>query len=160
MSVNYIQADGIAVPADAPRAKPQRNVAEAMLRGMMCRCPACGKGKLFNGFLTVSPACSACGTELHHHRADDAPPYFTITIVGHIIIPAMLAVEFMYRPEIWIHMSLWLTLTVILSLGFLRPVKGALVGLQWALYMHGFDPDADDDLPVQMPGAEAAASSR
>ncbi|NBN63760.1 DUF983 domain-containing protein [Microvirga tunisiensis] len=151
MSVNYIHADGIPVEDDAPRAKPQRNVAEAMLRGMMCRCPSCGQGKLFSGFLTVAPVCQSCGTELHHHRADDAPPYFTITIVGHIIIPAMMAVEMMYRPAVWIHMVLWLSLTVILSLAFLRPVKGALVGLQWALYMHGFDPDAEDDLPVPEP---------
>lgn len=151
MSVTYIEAAGVTI--DTPRDKPRRNVGEAMLRGMVCRCPACGKGKLFSGFLTVSPTCSACGTELHHHRADDAPPYFTITIVGHIIIPAMLAVELMYRPEVWVHMSLWLTLTVILSLGFLRPVKGALVGLQWALYMHGFDPDSEEDLPIAEPVA-------
>ncbi len=115
---------------------------------MLFKCPACGKGKLFNGYLTVSPSCASCGEELHHQRADDAPPYFTILLVGHIIVPLALAVEIAYRPEMWIHMALWLPLTLFSSLFFLRPIKGALVGLQWALYMHGFDPDAyDPDAP-------------
>ena len=65
----------------------------------------------------------------------------------------MLTVEVLYHPEIWIHMSLWIPLTLILSLGLLRPIKGALVGLQWALYMHGFDPEAGDDLPEPDPAA-------
>ncbi len=56
--------------------------------------------------------------------------------------------EVLWRPAIWIHMSIWVPLTIILSLGLMRPVKGALVGLQWALYMHGFDPDAEDDFPL------------
>ncbi|MCV0428889.1 MAG: DUF983 domain-containing protein [Roseibium sp.] len=120
---------------------------QAMLRGAFNKCMNCGRGRVFNGFLKNNHACSVCGEEFHHHRADDAPPYFTITIVGHIIIPALLVVEVLWRPAIWIHMSLWLPLTILLSLGLMRPIKGALIGLQWALYMHGFDPDAEDDLP-------------
>ncbi|ADZ70269.1 DUF983 domain-containing protein [Polymorphum gilvum] len=150
MTVRYT---GMAEVPAVSVAKPHRPVMQAVTRGMMCRCPACGEGRLFSGYLAVNPVCSTCGEELHHHRADDAPPYFTITIVGHIIIPAMLAVEFLYRPAIWIHMTLWLSLTLILALGFLRPVKGALIGLQWALYMHGFDPDSGEDLPVPEPMA-------
>ena len=78
---------------------------------------------------------------VHHHRADDAPAYFTIVIVGHIVVGLVLAVEMAYRPALWVHAALWLPLTVILTLVLLPSVKGALVGLQWALRMHGFDPN-------------------
>ncbi|MFN3627899.1 MAG: DUF983 domain-containing protein [Parvibaculum sp.] len=142
MSVTYIEAAGAAI--DTPRDKPQRNVAEAMLRGMVCRCPACGKGKLFNGFLTVSPTCSACGTELHHHRADDAPPYFTIMVVGHVVVPMLLWTELAFAPPVWLHMTIWPALTLFLSLALLPRIKGAVVGWQWALRMHGFGGETDD----------------
>lgn len=138
-------------PNQDPTRKPPRPVWRSILRGAACKCPSCGKGPLFSGFLSTEPVCSACGEELHHQRADDAPPYFTITIVGHIIIPGMLIVEMLYRPELWVHMALWVPLTLILSFALMRPVKGALIGLQWALYMHGFDPDAGDDLPEPDP---------
>ena len=133
--------------------KPPRPIWRSILRGAACKCPSCGTGSLFSGFLSTEPVCSSCGEELHHQRADHVPPYFTITIVGHIIIPDMLIVEMAYRPELWVHMALWVPLTLILSLALMRPVKGALIGLQWALYMHGFDPDAGDDLPEPDPAA-------
>ncbi|MBZ0217536.1 MAG: DUF983 domain-containing protein, partial [Fimbriimonadaceae bacterium] len=76
---------------------------------------------------------------------DDAPPYFTILIVGHVIVPLLLIVEQTWRPDLWIHAAIWLPLTVILSLTLLPIVKGALVGVQWALYMHGFDPNSAED---------------
>ena len=81
---------------------------------------------------------------MHHHRADDAPPYFTIVIVGHVVVGLVLAVEMAYPPPLWLHAALWLPLTVILALLILPVVKGALVALQWALPMHGFDPDAKE----------------
>jgi len=133
--------------------KPSRNVARSIFRGMAGKCPNCGQGSLFDGFLSVRPACGTCGEELHHQRADDAPPYFTITIVGHIIIPALLAVELLWRPALWVHMAIWIPLTIGLAFALMRPVKGALVSLQWALYMHGFDPDAGEDLPEPDPAA-------
>lgn len=134
-------------------ARPKRSVPEAMLRGAKLRCPSCGEGKLFSAYLKAVNTCSNCKEAMHHHRADDAPPYFTITIVGHIIIPALLAVEVAFKPAIWIHMTLWIPLTIILSLVLLPPIKGALIGLQWALYMHGFDPETQDDLPEADPAA-------
>ncbi|WP_419247662.1 DUF983 domain-containing protein [Roseibium aggregatum] len=147
MTVRYRSSDEFqAAREEAP--KPHRPVLKAMLRGACNSCMQCGRGSVFNGFLAVSHACAECGEEFHHHRADDAPPYFTITIVGHIVIPALLLVEVLYRPALWIHMSVWPLLTVLLSLSLMRPIKGALIGLQWALYMHGFDPDADDDIPA------------
>ena len=126
----------------APRAP-----GEAMMRGMRCRCPRCGRGKMFAAYLKVADACDVCGEALHPHRADDAPPYVTIMIVGHIVVPLLVLVEEMYRPEVWIHLAVFLPLTLLLSLFLLPPIKGALVGLQWALRMHGFDPRSPEHEP-------------
>lgn len=150
MTVRYELDDKLAAP-EAPTEKPRRKILPAMLSGAKNHCMNCGEGRIFDGFLATRHACEACGEEFHHHRADDAPPYFTITIVGHIVIPALLIVEVMWRPALWIHMSIWVPLTLFLSLGLMRPIKGALIGLQWALYMHGFDPDAEEDLPTPAP---------
>lgn len=130
---------------------PQRDVASALLRGAACHCPNCGKGAIFKGFTTVNASCPTCGEVLSHQRADDFPPYVTMLITGHVVVAAMLIVERAYHPEIWLHMAMWLPLTLIMSIGLLRPVKGAIIGLQWALYMHGFDPRRGDDLPIVDP---------
>jgi uncharacterized protein (DUF983 family) len=118
--------------------KTQRDTFQAMLRGCMSRCPNCGKGRLYGRFLKVIDNCGVCGEELMHHRADDAPPYFTITIVGHIILVLALGVEKAFAPAVWVHVALWLPLTLGMSLALLPSVKGAIVGLQWAWRMHGF----------------------
>jgi uncharacterized protein (DUF983 family) len=110
----------------------------AMLRGLMCRCPSCGTGKLFRKFLKVNDTCSHCGEALHHHKADDAPPYFTMMIVGHILIPAVVIVERVWQPDMLLQLAVWLPLTFVMTIALLQPVKGAIVGLQWALGMHGF----------------------
>jgi uncharacterized protein (DUF983 family) len=116
-----------------------RDLVRAMLRGFSQRCPACGEGLLFGRYLKVADTCAKCAEALHHHRTDDAPPYFTIAIVGHVIIAGVLALEKGLAPPTWVHMTIWLPLTLAASLWLLPRVKGALVGLQWALYMHGFD---------------------
>lgn len=139
------------IPPSPATEKPKRPLVRAMLRGARNTCMNCGNGRLFASFLKPDHACSECCEEFHHHRADDAPPYFTIFIVGHVIIPALLIVEVMWRPELWIHMAIWIPLTILLSFALMQPIKGTLVGLQWALYMHGFDPGAEDDLPA-VPG--------
>lgn len=123
----------------APRAVP-----EALLRGARCLCPACGEGRLFSSYLKTVPYCPGCAEELYHHRADDAPPYAVIFVVGHIVVPLMVLVEELFRPDLWVHLSLWLPLTLVLSLVLLPPLKGMLVNLQWALRMHGFDPKSDE----------------
>jgi uncharacterized protein (DUF983 family) len=96
------------------------------------RCPNCGQGKLFRAFLKVVDQCPVCGEDFHHHRADDAPAYFNIVIVGHIVVPLVLAVETAFAPAYWIHMALWLPLILILSFGLMQPIKGAIVAWQWA----------------------------
>lgn len=119
---------------------PKRNIVRAVSDGFQQKCPNCSKGPIFGKYLKVNDNCSSCGEELHHHRADDAPPYFTIFIVGHIVLPLMMAIEIAYTPSLWIHVALWLPLTLVMCYWLLPRVKGALIGVQWANYMHGFYP--------------------
>jgi uncharacterized protein (DUF983 family) len=130
------------------RGSQPRDVAQAMVRGAMGRCPACGARALFASYLLVAGQCRCCDEALHHHRADDAPPYFTIFIVGHVLVGGVLSLEQAYAPEAWVHAAIWLPLTLILCLSLLPVVKGALVGLQWALRMHGFGAEEDRPRPA------------
>jgi uncharacterized protein (DUF983 family) len=140
--------------------KPARPVFASLLRGATLKCPACGLGAMFRRYLKVADTCPHCGEALHHHRADDAPAYFTIVIVGHIVVSLVLAVEMAFRPALWLHLALWLPLTVILTLVFLPSVRGGLVGLQWALRMHGFDPNANDEIVESFDAGLTQASPR
>jgi uncharacterized protein (DUF983 family) len=115
------------------------SLAGAMWRGFRSRCPCCGKGRLFNRFLKVVERCPNCGEELFHHRADDFPAYLAIMVVGHVVVPAALAVEASYAPPVSLQLSLWLPITAVASLALLQPIKGAVVGLQWQTGMHGFE---------------------
>jgi len=125
-------------PAPAVRAEEPGRL-QAMGRGFLGRCPACGEGRLFGRFLKVAERCDACGTDFHHHRADDLPPYLVIFVVGHLIGYAILTAETRFDDvPLWFHLALWPALTLVLCLGLLQPVKGAVVGLQYALGMHGF----------------------
>jgi uncharacterized protein (DUF983 family) len=127
------------------RSHGPRPIFGALLRGAALKCPACGIGAMFRRYLKVANNCPHCGEALYHHRADDAPAYFTIAIVGHIVVGLVLAVEVAYHPPLWLHAALWLPLTVILALLLLPSVKGTIVALQWALFMHGFSPDAEGE---------------
>jgi uncharacterized protein (DUF983 family) len=112
---------------------------EALWRGFRGRCPACGEGRMFRAFLKVADQCPHCGEELHHHRADDFPAYLVIVIVGHILVPIVLAVETEIAPAIWVSMTLWPSLALVMALSLLQPVKGAVVAIQWHGGMHGFE---------------------
>jgi uncharacterized protein (DUF983 family) len=127
---------------------PERDVWGAMLRGWRGRCPNCGQGSLFRAFVKVADHCPACHEAFHHERADDAPAYFVILIVGHVVVPMLVAVEITFAPPYWVHLSLWIPLTLGLSLVLLQPIKGAIIALQWAWRMHGFNPDDAEPLPV------------
>jgi uncharacterized protein (DUF983 family) len=140
------------------RSTGERPLGQSLLRGAQGLCPACGIGRMFKRYLKVADHCPDCGEALHHQRADDAPPYFTIVIVGHIVVGLVLALEVAYRPPLWLHGAIWLPLTVILCLVLLPFIKGALVALQWAVMMHGFDPNAEED--TYEPFDEGAESER
>ena len=114
---------------------PVPSLATGLGRGLMGRCPACGQGRLFDGFLRVVPQCEHCAAPLGLARADDAPPYFTILIVGHIVIPAMLIMQKLADPPVWQLWAIFVPLTLILAIGLIRPVKGATVGLMLSLNM-------------------------
>jgi uncharacterized protein (DUF983 family) len=121
----------------APAAK--REVWTSMKRGFRGRCPRCGEGKLFRAFLKVDNNCSVCGLDFTPHRADDLPAYLVIIIVGHIVVPTALMIETNYAPPVALQLAIYLPFTFVASLLLLQPVKGAVVGMQWALRMHGFD---------------------
>jgi len=129
---------------------PKRDVWQAMARGLRCRCPKCGEGKLFRAFLKTADSCSVCGQDFTHHRADDLPAYLVIVIFGHIVVPAALWIETNYSPAVALQLSIYLPFTLAASLLLLQPVKGAVVGLQWAFRMHGFDENyrGDDEMPA------------
>ena len=117
----------------------KRDVWTALRRGFRGRCPRCGEGKLFRAFLKTADNCSNCGQDFTPHRADDLPAYLVIVIVGHLLVPIILWIETDYSPPVWLQLSIYLPFTVVASLLLLQPVKGVVVGMQWALRMHGFD---------------------
>jgi uncharacterized protein (DUF983 family) len=110
----------------------------AFLRGLRCRCPACGEGRMFGKYLKVVPACAACGEELHHHHADDFPPYIVISIVGHLVLSLALVIELSFSPPMWVTISFLIALGSVLTLALLQPVKGAVVAIQWGMGLDGF----------------------
>lgn len=114
---------------------PVPTLGTALGRGLLGRCPACGQTHLFNGFLKVVPECTNCGAPLGLARADDAPPYFTILIVGHIVIPALVLMQKYDDPPGWLLSAIFLPLTVFLAVGLIRPVKGGTVGLMLSFNM-------------------------
>jgi uncharacterized protein (DUF983 family) len=114
---------------------PVPSLAIALGRGLTGRCPVCGQGRLFAGFLRVAAECEHCHAPLDLARADDAPPYFTILIVGHIVIPALLFTQKLYDPPTWLLSVIFVPLTIVLATGLLRPVKGATVGLMLSFNM-------------------------
>lgn len=133
-----------------------RSVTRALRHGGMQQCPACGQSGLYRAFLKVRDTCAGCGEALHHQRADDAPAYFTMAVVAHVVIGGILALEQAFQPhgvETWIQLAIWLPMTVGLSLLLLPRIKGMLVGLQWALRMHGFGGEPELPVPEPLPAA-------
>ncbi len=124
-------------------ARQARPLWQSMKRGLFGKCPNCGEGKLFASFVKTVDRCSVCGEEMFHHRADDLPAYLVVVIVGHIVVGAFMAAEATTTLSTWQHLAIWVPLTIISALALLQPTKGAVVGMQWALYMHGFGGEED-----------------
>ena len=114
----------------------------AIGRGLLGLCPACGQTHAFTGYLRVVPYCVACGAPLGGFRADDAPPYLTIFIVAHVVVPIMFWVERAYEPALWMQAAVWLPVSLLMCLLLLRPVKGATLGLMLKFGMFKSDDDS------------------
>ena len=102
-----------------------------ILRGLAGHCPHCGKGRLFAGFLTLKPRCESCGLDFSFADSADGPAVFIMLFVGFIVVGLALFVEFTFHPPYWLHALLWIPLTLGLSLGLLRPLKGWLIAQQY-----------------------------
>jgi uncharacterized protein (DUF983 family) len=105
----------------------------AMGRGAIGRCPACGRTRLFTGYLRVAEACGACGAPLGEVPADDGPPVFTILLAGAVVVALLVVMETTMSLAIWTEVAVLVPLTLVLALGLLRPIKGATLGLMLRL---------------------------
>jgi len=106
---------------------PERPVASAL----RARCPRCGQGKLFAGFLQLAPSCDHCGLDYSFADSGDGPAVFIVLIVGFVVVAAALIVEVTWGWPYWLHAVVWAPLVIGLSLGMLRPLKGWFIGMQY-----------------------------
>jgi uncharacterized protein (DUF983 family) len=106
-------------------------VAQSVLRGLACKCPRCGRGKLYAGFLDLRPACEHCGLDYAFIDVGDGAAIFIIMIAGAIVVGAALIVEVKYQPPFWVHAALWLPLILATTLLPLRSMKALLIALQF-----------------------------
>lgn len=111
--------------------QPPPTLTESALRGIACKCPRCGKGKIYSGFLTLRPACDSCGLDFDFMDSGDGPAIFMIMIAGAIVVGAALIVEIKYQPPFWLHAALWLPLILATTLLPLRSMKSLLIALQY-----------------------------
>ena len=102
-------------------------------RGARRLCPTCGGSRLFDGYLQVRPACAVCGANNADYPCDDFPPYLTIFAVGHLVVPLLVLIDLHYQPPLWLQAAIWLPATVLLCLLLLPTMKGATVGICWAV---------------------------
>jgi uncharacterized protein (DUF983 family) len=122
------------VSRDDDPLQPTGSVAAAvspLMAGLTCKCPRCGKGALFQGFLTLRPSCANCNLDYAFIDAGDGPAVFIIMIAGFIVVGAALIVEVVYQPPFWVHAVLWLPLILVTTLLPLRPMKALLIALQY-----------------------------
>ena len=109
----------------------------AILRGILGRCPNCGRGRLLHRYLKVVDHCTECGEAYGHLRADDAAPWMTIIITGHLVVPVAWSVERSYSPPMWLDLTLWPTLVAVIALALLPRCKGVVLALLWSMKAEG-----------------------
>ncbi len=98
---------------------------------LACRCPRCGKGRLYDGLLTVAPRCTVCGLDLRAQDAGDGPAVFVIFILGAVVVALAILVEIVFAPPLWLHMALWTPLVLGGAVALLRPLKAGLIAMQY-----------------------------
>jgi uncharacterized protein (DUF983 family) len=103
-----------------------------LVAGLGGRCPRCGRGRMFSGFLTVAPTCALCGLDFSFADAGDGPAVFVTLIGGFVVLGAAVALEIAYEPPFWVYPLIFVPLTLIVCLGLLRPFKGLLIASQYA----------------------------
>jgi uncharacterized protein (DUF983 family) len=111
--------------------RPIETLSGSIRAGLSCACPRCGRGKLFQGFLTPRPRCEVCGLDYSFADAGDGPAVFIMFLAGFIVVGSALVVEALYHPPYWVHAALWLPLIIIVTIGPLRPMKGLMIALQY-----------------------------
>lgn len=116
----------------------ERNLRPALTRGAKGSCPACGEAALFGRFLKPVAHCAACGQNWTLHSADDLPAYLVVLILGHMLVPFVVAANLRFDISTGVQMALWPGLALILAMLMIQPAKGAVIALQWARRMHGF----------------------
>jgi len=116
---------------------PRHSKGRSIMAGLRRRCPSCTQGKIFAGYLKLEKQCPHCAAPIGDIRADDFPPYLTILIVGHLIVPLLILTEVTYHPPMLYQMLFWPAMALILSLSLLPVLKGAVVGFMWSLGMKG-----------------------
>ncbi|MBI3516653.1 MAG: DUF983 domain-containing protein [Proteobacteria bacterium] len=99
--------------------------------GLLCRCPRCGRGALYQGLLSVKPRCAVCDLDLAPHASDDGPAAFAILLIGFVVVGLALIVEVRFEPPLWVHAVLWLPLILVGSIAILRPLKAIMVALHY-----------------------------
>ena len=118
--------------------EPERDLKTAVKRGLRCRCPACGDGKLYGGYLKVAPACTGCGLDYSPQRADDGPAYIVVLLVGHLVGLALHPLYMWVGDNPMLMVAILCPAVIVLCLGLLPVVKGGIIAFQWAKAMHGF----------------------
>lgn len=107
--------------------------------GLKCRCPRCGRGKLFRGLLSVREKCAECGLDLSPHDTGDGPAVFVIFILGAVVVPLALMLEAAAAPPMWLHMVIWTPVIIALAIALLRPMKAILVAYHYKNLRHEYD---------------------
>ncbi|MES5096709.1 DUF983 domain-containing protein [Agrobacterium sp. BA1120] len=126
--------------------KPEdRPLGRSIMRGMLSRCPACGNGHLFRAWLKPVDKCASCGEDMHHQRSDDLPPYISIMILGHVAVGGFMMTDTVFLVPMWVHFAIWVPITILVALLTIQPIKGGVIGLQWALKMHGFSHEPEKE---------------
>ena len=120
-------------------ATPETPSVSPLSAGLRCRCPRCGRGKLFDGLLAVAERCGVCGLDLGPHDSGDGPAVFVILILGAIVIPFVFALERLAAPPMWVHMLVWTPVVIGLAIALLRPMKATLVALHYKNLRHEYD---------------------
>ena len=124
-----------------------RDWRQAVARGLKGQCPHCGRGRLFRAFLKPVDHCAVCGEDYTPQRADDLPAYLVIVVVGHVLMTGYLLTDMIWRVSPFVHMAIWIPLAVLTAIATVQPIKGGVIGLQWAYRMHGFSKEPEHGDP-------------